>query len=289
MHLVRLHHAAIAVCFTRLSCSSRTTAPTGHDAAVARDAAPRAPIDAARLNDATPPIDAGPATRDLRPALDSFFNRLGKRQIDAIWDAAHERFRAGEVRKRADRMMRLLLEPLGGYREIVVFRAETGDQRGDNTAFGTVQFEHGVAPYRVGFRDDGEVPRLLFFNIDLPKELEADESPEQARTLAEMAATALLSGDLAKFRPFAHPALDEQLDAAQARELKVLAAKLGLDKRAEVVKQEKCKGQCFEMKLIGSKTSATAMFRMTKVFGRWKILSFDLAVNETETPPTPSK
>lgn len=259
-----------------LGCNSAPSKPSasGRDAAaipaVARDAAAPVPP--------PPQPDAGPATRDIRPALETFLTRLGKREVTAIWDDAHEAFRAREVRGRSARMMELLVEPLGGFREIIEYRAQAGDQRDDNVAIGTARFERGVAPYRVSFRDDHDQPRLLFFSLDIPDELEVHETVEQARVVAERAGAALISGDLNNFRPHTHPVLDEKLDEAQAKELKALTGKLGGHKRFEILGQDKCKGQCFTLKLIGDKNSANAKLRMVKLYGRWRILSFDLQV-----------
>ncbi len=275
-HLLTAGPLVTVLLLAVLACSSRP-APGGRDGAVVvTDAA--APVDAPPPVDAGPPIDAGPATRELRPAVETFFTRLGAREPGAIWTDAHPSFRAGEDRRRAERMMRLLVEPLGRFQAIAELRTQAGKQPGENAALGTAKFERGVASYQVVFRDDGDVPRLLFFNIDLPKEL--IETPAQARVLVDRAMGALLSGNLEKLRPFAHPALDEKLDAAQARELKDLLAKLGKATQIELVSQAECPGQghgqCFVLTVTGVKQRATATFRLTKVFGRWLVLSFDL-------------
>jgi len=262
----------IVLVLAAAACGQRSSAPPPRSDAAPADAAP--PVDAAAV-DATP-VDAGPATRELRGAVETFLTRLGKRDVAAIWDDAHADFRAGEQRRRAERMMVLLVEPLGKFLAIDDYRTQAGNRAGDNAALGTARFEHGVAPFQIVFRDDGDVPRLSFFNVDLPPELRRDETPEQARALADRALAGALTGDVDKLRRFAHPALDEKLDAAQAASLKELVGKLGKVKQIELVVQEECKGQCFELKVTGARATAKATLKLTRIFGRWHVLSFNL-------------
>lgn len=253
-------------------------------AAPPRDAAPP-PIDSiVTVTDLRPPVPVDapplPATRDVRPATDAFFAQLDGDHADT-WQGAHLDFRNHADQHSFARTLDLLRAATGKFQAITEYTPQAGTRPDDNAVIGAAKFERGTARFQLSFRDDGDTPRLVFFNLDLPKDMLPAVTPEGARALADRAVHVLAAGDFEAFRPFLHPATESDFGPDAAKQLREVTAGLGAIKQVAFVEQKECKGaQCVVYEVTGAKAKAKAKidFVMTTMYGQWLVREFHLVL-----------
>jgi hypothetical protein len=226
-----------------------------------------------------PVPDATPS----RPAVDidtptrRIFDAWRDGHLQQIYDEAHPEFRKVVPLATLEYLHDRFGEAAGKFVKLGDKLEDTIDGETLIVA-GDAIFEKGTLTFEVQMLVDGGKPLMSNFKLQLPKQLQGGDNPDEAQPVARKLLDGLLTGKL--HRELFDVDLQAKAEGKNLEaDLKKVLRRLGKVKRVAAPTRRECsEGACFSYDVIGAKAKAKFTADLKFEISRWEIDAFNIEV-----------